>query len=157
MEEIRSSRGKTALCLAGSLALFAGSLLGLQHPGQDGGALGLGAVFFGMCAAMFAWLLVRPQRLLLDHEGFAVAGGLVRTPRKVLWRDVELFFVYRLPRGGKMVGFNYRAQPRDVSPMARPGRRFGADGALPRCWPGSPEAMVERLNARLATARPAAR
>jgi hypothetical protein len=60
----------------------------------------------------FIWLAIRPQRLLLDDDGFTVAGGFVRSPKKVLWRNVEKFFVYRLPKGGKLVAYTLLPQAR---------------------------------------------
>lgn len=144
--EISTSRWKIALYLGGSLAFVAIALLLLQQPDRVAWKLELGLGFFGLCAVGFAWLLVCPQRLLLDDDGFTLMGGFARSPKKLHWRDIDAFFVYSLPRGGKMIGFNYKPGVRDVSPMVRLNRRFGADGALPKGWPQSPEEMVVELN-----------
>jgi hypothetical protein len=67
-----------------------------------------------------------------------LAGGFVRSPKRICWRDIDEFFVYRLPKGGKMIGLNHR-------PGARKAARklpFGPDGALPKCWPGSPDSTA---------------
>lgn len=145
--EISGSRGKMALYLGGSLAFVAVAALLLQHPTQDAGELQLGLGFFGLCAAVFAWRLISPQRLRLDDEGFTVLVGFAKSPRKIYWRDIDRFFIYRLPRGVEMIGFNYRPDARDVSPMVRISRQLGADGWLPKGWTLSPAQMVDMLNA----------
>lgn len=104
-------------------------------------------MLFGSCAPFLLWLLIRPQRLRLDSEGFALEGGFVWSPKKVRWNDVDEFFVYRPPRGGKLIGYNYRPVARQGSPLSWLIRRFGADAALPKGWPRSPEKMTEELNA----------
>jgi hypothetical protein len=144
--EIATSRGKTALYLAMSLAFVAIALFGLQDPDRASSKLQLCLAFFGLCSVVFVWLLIRPQRLLLDSEGFTLLGGFVRSPKKVCWCDIDAFFVYRLPRGGKMIGFNYRPDaPRGA--VVRFARRLGAEGTLPKGWPIGPDKMVAELNA----------
>jgi hypothetical protein len=106
----------------------------------------LGVIFFGLGVLVFSWLLIRPQRLSLDAEGFTVAGGMIRTPWKIRWQDVSEFLVIQLPRGGKMVGFNYVPGARKTSALSRVARMSGADGGLPKSWPGSVEDMVDELN-----------
>jgi hypothetical protein len=134
-----------ALYLVASLGFVA---IGIWLPSKPGDELLnlLASAFFGLCALVFAWMLVRPNRLLLDNEGFTQLGGFVRNPKKVLWAEIEEFFVYRLPRGGKMIGFNYRPGARPTSRLTKLNRWAGADGALQRGWPGSPESMVQKLN-----------
>lgn len=146
-EEITVSRWKIGGYLAISLAFVAIALLFLQHPDEDAWKLKLGLALFAPASAVFVWLLIHPQRLLLDSQGFTLAGGLVWSPKKVYWRDIDSFFVYSLPRGGKMIGYNYKPGLRDLPKLARINRVFGADAALPKGWPKSPEAMVEDLNA----------
>ena len=106
-----------------------------------------GVGFFGLCALVSAWLLIRPQILILDDRGFKIAGGLVLSPQQVLWRDIRGFFVCRLPFGGEMIGFNFEAAAKERSTLARISRSIGAEGALPQGWPRSAEEMVEDLNA----------
>ncbi len=143
---IESSRLKASLSLLGSLVFVAIGVMMVRDPlVSTKGWLAL--LFFGVCAAAFAVLLFRPQVLILDKDGFMVSGGFVRSPRKVLWRDVEGFFVYRLPRGGKMIGYNLQPAARKQTALGKIARSFGADGALPKGWPGSPEKMAEDLNA----------
>lgn len=143
---IEASRLKMSLYLAGSLIFVA---IGAMMVGDDSTNLKawLALVFFGLCAAIFAFLLMRPQVLELDAKGFTVRGGFIRAPKKVLWRDVESVFVYKLPRGGKMIGYNLVPAARKDTALGRIARSFGADGALPKGWPGSPEKMAEDLNA----------
>lgn len=144
--EIHGSYWKNGLYLAISLVFVVGGLAMLRDP-EAVGAAWLCLIFFGLGAVVFLWMLVRPQRLILDSQGFTLCGGLVRSPKLVRWRDVEPFFVYRLPRAGKMIGYNYRPGAGPDSMLARINRRLGADCALPKGWPMSPEAMVEQLNA----------
>ena len=137
-KEIVASRLKISGVLLGSLAFVAiAAVLPSQRGDLDQWRL-WGGAFFGICAVVFCWLLIRPQRLTLDPEGFRMSGGLVRSPKRIAWRSIEPFFVYRLPRGGKMIGFNFQ-------PEAKPNRTL--EGSLPKLWPGSPDQLVEELNA----------
>ena len=149
---ITGSRGKSLLLLAVSLAFVAFAVAQLRGPPPVDWRVWLTLIFFGLGAIVFAWLLVRPQRLILDAEGFTVAGGLVRAPRRTGWAEVDHFFVYRLSRGGKMIGYNYAQGARPASALRDLGRRFGADGAISKGFPGSPERLVEELNAYRARA-----
>lgn len=143
---IEASRLKMSLYLAGSLVFFVIAVWMVTQPSTDWkGWLALG--FVTLCVASFTWMLVRPQVLELDAKGFTLSGGFVRSPKTVLWRDVEKFVVYRLPRGGKMIGYMLEPAARKDTALSRMARGFGADGALPKGWPGSPEKMVEDLNA----------
>jgi hypothetical protein len=141
-----SSRGKIIASLIGSLAFVAIAIFVPDSRSQsDLWRYGCG-LFFGLCAVVFLWLLVRPQTLTLDAEGFTVAGGFVRSPRKTLWREIEGFFIYRLPRGGTMVGFNFAPGIRPTTALMKLNRRLGVDGAVPRLFPGSAESLAEELN-----------
>lgn len=152
VEEIKSSRGKTVLVLLISLAFVSISVAIPSEAASESYKSWLAGAFFGLCSVVFAFLLVRPQRLLLTPTGFTVAGGLVRSPKQILWRDVSPLFVYRLARGGKMIGYNFAPGARKDSTLIRVNRFAGAEGALPKGWPGSPERMVERINAYRAQA-----
>lgn len=143
---IEASRVKAWLYLLGSLAFVAGGLLMVRERSAGAGGW-LALLFFGACAVVFVIMLIRPLTLTLDANGFMVSGGLVRSPRKVLWRDMQGFHIYRLPRGGKMIGYYLEPSARKDTAMAKITRSFGGDGALPEGWPGSPEKMVEDLNA----------
>ena len=143
---ITTSRSKIVLYLATSLTFVAAVLWLLQQPHRDAWKLELALGFFALCTLVFVGLLIRPQKLLLDQDGFTIVDGLVRTPKKTRWQDIDEFFVYRLPRGTKMIGFNYRPGARAASPMVRFNRRFGAEGALPAGWAQSPEQMIADLN-----------
>jgi hypothetical protein len=148
---ITSSRGKTLAYLAVSLIFVAMGAFMLGDPSQATMAW-LCIVFFGLGVVAFIWLLIRPQTLTLDAEGFTLGGGMVRSPKTIPWRDVQGFFVYKLPKGGKMIGYNFAPGARKDTTIARLARGFGADGALPRAWPQSPEKMAETLNAYRARA-----
>jgi hypothetical protein len=67
--EIVSSRRKTALMLLGSLGFVA---IGFLLPGPPDSRMFWSGVFFSACAAVFAALLLRPQRLVLDQEGLII-------------------------------------------------------------------------------------
>ena len=147
---IVSSRTKVFWYLALSLAFVADGVAMLRDPTSSAFWGWFISGFFGAASFVFLCLLVRPQRLTLDQAGFTVSGGLMRSPRKVFWQEVDPFFVYRLPRGGNMIGYmigyNFKPGARERTRMLDFSRRLGADGALPRAWPGSAEHMVDELN-----------
>lgn len=146
-KEIKQSRLKTTTALLGSSAFVAIAVLIPHQAGESNAWRWWCGGFFGLCATVFCWLLIRPQQLKLDPRGFTVTGGLIYSPKKVSWNSIDPFFLYRLPRGGKAIAYNYReGAERPHTPGARLSRRFGADGSLPRLWPGSPDRMVEDLN-----------
>ena len=147
-KEFVGSRAKTATLLAISIAFVAIAVL-LPDSARGSYEMSIAAaLFFGFCALVFLWLLIRPHRIVVDSEGFAMVGGLVFSPKKTLWRDAEPFFVCRLANRRKVVGFNYRSGARDSSPLLKFNRRSaGADGALPILPRGSPEELVDQLNA----------
>ena len=140
--EIVGSRAKAALVLLASLGL---ATILLFLPGDK--SL-WGAAFFAVGAMIAAAVLVRPQRLLLDQDGFILSGGLTRSPTKIAWRDVNGFFVVRVRPGASFVGFNYSASAADRPRRATFSRALaGAEGALPGGWPGSATDMADALNA----------
>jgi hypothetical protein len=147
-KEIVQSPLKTTIAFLGSSAFVAIAALLPTRVGESNDWRWWGGSFFGLCAVVFCWLLIRPQRLALDPEGFTVRGGFVRSPKRIPWRSIDPFFVYRLPRGGKMIAFNFRpgAKPHHTLLM-KLNRRLGAEGSLPKLWPGSPDQLVEELNA----------
>lgn len=149
--EIASSRGKALGLLALSLGFVA---IALFVPADDGDQTWrwLCGGFFGLCAIAFVALIVRPQRVVLDGGGFTVSGGLARSPRHVAWRDVDRFFAYRLPRGGRMVGYELAVHARPDTYMGDLARRWGADGVLPKTLAESPETIADRFNAYRAAA-----
>ena len=147
-QEISASRWKTSIYLAGSLAFVAIAAWLLQQPRDGAWKLQLGLIFFGACSVAFVWMLIRPQRLLLDDEGFTLTGGFLRAPTRIRWAEVEEFFVHRLPRGGEMIGYTFVPGESARSMLAKLNRRLGADACLPKGWPVPAERMVDELNAR---------
>jgi hypothetical protein len=145
---ITGSRLNAALYLVLSIVFVACGIWLVGHPAQAKDLIygWLSIALFGLGALVFVGLLARPQVLRLDSDGFSLRGGLVRSPRLTLWRDVQPFFVFRLSRGGKMIGFNYAEGPAPSKTQAFVSGLVGAEGALPRGWPKSPEAMVTLLN-----------
>lgn len=145
---ISQSPAKTLVYLLGSAVFAAGAAAMLAHPRTPRDTLigWVGLIFFGLGVAVFAWTLIRPQVLRLDADGFTLDGGFVRAPRRVLWRDIDRFFVRHGPRGVKLVGYNYRPGRAPPSRLAGVARQLGADGGLPKAWPLSPEALVDLLN-----------
>jgi len=103
---------------------------------------------FGLGSLVLIGLLIRPQVLSLDPEGFTLAGGLMRKPQRTLWRDIDKFFVYAVPSGGgDMVAYNYSPGKLPTTVAASLSHAMGADGGLPPGWSLPPAEMVERLNA----------
>jgi hypothetical protein len=141
-----SSRRKIIASLIGSLTFVAIAIFVPDSRSQSGLWRYWCGLFFGLCAVVFLWLLIRPQTLTLDTEGFTVAGGFVRSPRKTLWRETAGFFVYHLPRGGKMVGFNFAPGIRPTTALMKLNRRLEMDGAVPRLFSGSAESLAKELN-----------
>lgn len=147
---ISGSRGKSLLLCLLSLGF---ALLALQEvvtTASPDWRAWLGLALFGPGTPIFAWLIIRPQRLILEPAGFTVAGGLVWLPKRISWEEVDGFFVYRLPRGGKMIGYNH-ISPRTAL-LAKLNRHLGAECALPKNFPGSPERLVDELNSYRARA-----
>jgi hypothetical protein len=144
---IRASRGKTVLMLLASLVFVLGSAFMIYvSKDDDTTVLWLCIAFFGPCALVFAWLLVRPQMLVLNGQGFILGGGLVRSPKLVRWQDIEGFHVYDLPRAGEMIGYNFAPGVKKSSVMRSITKSLGAEAALPKGWPFSPEDMAVLLN-----------
>ena len=145
---IRASSGKTLLMLLASLVFVLGSAL-MIYVSKDDDTTGLWwcMAFFGPCALVFAWLLVRPQMLVLNGQGFILGGGLVRSPKLVPWKDIEGFFVvHRRRRIGDMIGYNFAPGVKKSSVMRSVTKSLGAEAALPQGWTLSPEEMVVLLN-----------
>lgn len=142
---ISTPRWKLALCLGASLLPVAIGLLMQDRSHPDAWKLELATIFFGLCSAAFAWLLVSPGRVLLDAEGFTVRGGFVLTPWTVRWRDVDAFLPFTISRSHRVVGFRYRAGFRH--PFRRRFTRFGGVDELLPIWWRSTEKVVEQLNA----------
>ncbi|PWB90922.1 hypothetical protein C5688_08650 [Methylocystis sp. MitZ-2018] len=113
--------------------------------------LGIGFFGFGICVNLV--LLARPHSLLLDSEGFTLAGGLIRTPQKIAWRDIERFFVHRLDSPSpSFVGYDFAAGHEPKHWLLKISRANGADGMLPGLWTLPAPDLVERLNAYRARA-----
>lgn len=144
---IESARWKLALGLAGSLAFVAVGVWLIDKAQADDRMMPwLCILFFGFCAAAFALQLLRPQRLVLDADGFQVEGGL-KTGRKVAWSDVEAFFRWTLPRGGAMVGYRLRRQPRPQIATRGFGQGPGVDGVLPKTLTLGVNALIAEMEA----------
>ena len=148
-----SSRSKTALMLLGSVAFVSIALFLPSDGGSQAWRFYCGG-FCGLCAIVFAWLLARPQRLTLDADGFTLSGGLIRSAKvkKIPWRDVQQFMIYRAPGyrglpGPKSIGMHFTPEAAERTTLARfNGRAFGVDGSLPGLWPDGPEKIVQKLN-----------
>ena len=143
VQEIKSSLWKSALTLIGSLAL---TVLCAALSSSGNFIIWFGVAFFGLGSIISVFMLVRPQRLLLTPSGFSVVGGLSRSPKETLWSEVSPFFVFDLPKGGKMIGFNYTSEAQKNSILVRLSQSIGADGGLPTGWTQSPEKIVVHLN-----------
>ena len=151
--EITSSRAKTLACLAISLAFVAIAVfVPSGGEGDDPTWRWLCGGFFGLGVVIFTVVTIRPQRVALNAEGFTISGGLARRPRQRAWRDVEVFFPHRLPRGGTMVFYQLADHARPDTWMGDLNRRWGGDGMLPKTLPGKPDAIAAEFNAYRAAA-----
>ncbi|MFT4251640.1 MAG: STM3941 family protein [Caulobacter sp.] len=145
---IESARWKLALGLAGSLAFTAVGVWLIGDAKSDESLMPwLCMLFFGFCALAFLLQLLRPQRLVLDADGFQVEGG-VKPGKKVAWGEVEAFFAWRLPKGGTMAAWRLReeARPR-TAPVGNFGRGPGVDGVLPRTLALGTKALLAEMEA----------
>ncbi len=144
---ITGSRAKIAGYLAIAIGFVAIGvwMMGDARKPSDVWVAWLCTGFFGLGIPIFGWLLIRPQVLRLDAQGFTLDGGFVRTPRTFLWRDIDRFYVLRLARGGKMVAFNYLPLRAPQSPLMGVARALGAEGSLPKGWSLSPEKLAALL------------
>jgi hypothetical protein len=142
-----SSRAKTSMLFLISLAFVAIALLLPEaSPGSYGWRVGA-VIFFGLGMLVFGGLMLRPQQLILDSDGFTLVGGLALSPKTIRWREIDRFFTFRLPHGRKMIGFNYRPGSRDPSALLKFNRATArADGALSGLWRVEPEKIVDELN-----------
>lgn len=147
---IRASRLKLAPELVKSLVIMAVGVLMIRI--NPAGLLGLAGwlvlLFFGLGATLYVIRLVRPRALELDAQGFTFGTLFNRSPRKMLWREIDRFFVYRPPDSrSKMIGYRIAPASRQDLGLEAEADDFEADAALLDEWPGSPEKMVETLNA----------
>jgi hypothetical protein len=146
-KEFTSSPVKTVLLLVVSLGMLGAAVLPPRGSALPEPMRWAAGGFFGLCAIVFAWLLVRPMRLILDPQGFTIGGGLVLSPKKTRWSDVDQFFVYSIAPARKMIGVNYKPGVHDQSKLVKFSRRTaGVDGALPILSRSSPEQLVAELN-----------
>ncbi len=143
---IESARWKLALGLAGSLAFVTLGVWLIDKAKDDERLMPwLCILFFGFCAAAFLAQLLKPQRLVLDADGFQVEGGL-KPGRKVAWGEVEAFFAWKLPKGGTMVAWRLREKPQHA-PVGNFGRGPGVDGVLPRTLTLGTKALLAEMEA----------
>jgi hypothetical protein len=96
-KEIRSSRKKMLLYLAGRLGFVTSGAFLIRDSCENNLPLWASLAFFALCSVVFVWLLIRPPRLIVDGTGFLVAGGFVSSPKKVLWREIDGFSSIAFP------------------------------------------------------------
>lgn len=143
-KNISTPRWKTSLFLGISLLPVAVWLTLSDRSDPEAWKLELAGIFFGLCAAGFAWLLVLTPRILLDAEGLTMRGGFALTPWTVRWLDVDAFVPLEYPGALRMVGLRYRRGYRH--PTRRRFTRWGgADEVLPIYWL-SPQKVIGQLN-----------
>lgn len=144
--EIQQSTGKAYLFLAGSFLFVGMCAYSLHTTTEHRFILWAGLLLFGFGIPVFAAMIVRPQRLLLDATGFEMLGGVRFRRNKVLWAEVDRFFLYSAGRAGKQIGFNYKPEVNRLGRMRPINRAFGAEGVLPNMWDMKPDAVVQLLN-----------
>jgi hypothetical protein len=126
--EFRYSRKTTIAYLIGSAVLSVLSLVALDHPaGKPAIPPWMPAVFL-IATVGFAWMFIRPRRLVLDEQGFALTGGYVWRAIRFRWQDVGEFYVYQRAKGGEAIGFKLKQPTRDHARLA--GKRSDEVGAL---------------------------
>ncbi len=142
---IRTSRIRMVVLILIAAVFVAGGVLMVAHPSKPDDAMWGWAVvgFFGLGGLVFAYHLIWPARLTLDQTGFT-HGGLLRTT-VVAWRDVEELFLYKLPRGGKMVAWRLRPDRRPKKLTAALNRMMGVDGGVPSTWTVPPKELLELM------------
>jgi hypothetical protein len=130
------------------LLFVAGGTAMIAHPdrGIERWQGWLATLFFSACAAAAVVLLLRPTTLSLDAEGLVLAGGMIRTPRRIPWTQAERFRLYRLPRGGRMIGYDKPRDPLADTPRGLTAAFLGVDGSLPTNWTMSSDKLVALLN-----------
>ncbi|MEZ2331419.1 STM3941 family protein [Mesorhizobium sp. RCC_202] len=144
---IRGSRGKALLLLFGCVVFILAGILTLRnHPGDGHVITWIGIIFFGLGVPISASLVIRPQTLALDRDGFILDGGLLARPKKVAWREIKGFHVWRPRKRSKSVGYNFEPGARKETALMRVNRGLGAEDCLPGGWQYSPDKMVEILN-----------
>ncbi|WP_443136892.1 STM3941 family protein [Mesorhizobium sp. ORS 3428] len=145
---IKGSRVKVFLCLLGCAAFVCVGILMVRNPPAHPESLAgfkqiaggwLGIIFFGLCSLIYVRLLTHPHVLILDGNGFVLSGGLIRSPRKIAWREVQGFHVRR-QRRTKSIGYSLVSGGATGSSLRRAERR------LPGGWSLSIENMVDVLN-----------
>jgi hypothetical protein len=155
-ETYRSSSFRHLLLLIGSLGFVGASIFVATH-GGIGAAVGgtLGAGFFGLNAAVFAAIVLRPLTLVLDPDGFELAGGLLHEPHRTSWREVREFRVWRSGRWAapKIVAYDFVSgweppanKPRVAQLLKFNRQRGWPDAGLPAMWSISAIALCKKLN-----------
>jgi hypothetical protein len=142
---IAGSRVKPAAFLALCLAFVAIGLLMLRDPSEAAYKGWACTLVFGFGALVFAVRVVRPGAIRLDAEGFTY-DDLFGRPHRTVWGDVEIFFLLRLPRGGRMIAYNFRLGRAPASRLMGVSRALGADAGIPGMWSLSKARMVDLLN-----------
>ena len=150
--EINCSRRKIAIWVGGPTALWGVLLLYSLYYSFPGVMWMVDVVFmllgFLAFSARLAWMLIRPPRLLLDDEGFALAGGFVRAPRKIRWRDVESFFIWPESQATDLIGFFRAPGAGGASSKVRFAEALSDAGWGRAYWRPSDEEIVAELEAR---------
>lgn len=143
--QIVESRTKVVLLLAGALVFVVGYAF---LPDPDHQLPSWGGWFFGLCAAIFVVLLLRPRKLTLNRDGFSISGGLKRKPTMIEWQDVTGFFPLRIRAGSSMVGFDYSSNAKNKARGTWVSKRLaGADGGISGAWRCSNADLANQLNA----------
>jgi len=117
-----------------------------------GSILDASPVFGWLCIVLFAFigllsavLVLRPQTLRLDAQGFTISGGPLLKPATTLWRDVTEFFVFNMPSGGTLPGYNFQPHYTRNARLRRINSKLGAESTVAGRWKISTEELTAAL------------
>ena len=128
------SRAKAAIGLAGCVAFVVLGYWLTGLPSIKAIAVGwLSLVFFGAISPFWLSAIFRPNRLIIDNNGFSVRQPLLGT-RSYRWSDIAMIFVDKRTMANLVV-WQLRNRPAKLAKLkATMGQPNDYDGYLPAGW-----------------------
>jgi len=104
--------------------------------------------FCGFAAAYWVGLVVRPLRLAVSLDGLRLSGGWLRSPRDVLWGELDgPFGAFAVGKGNEVIGYNFSDGFRKGDRRSQYRREhFLPDATLPGVWKLTADEMAAELN-----------